>query len=406
MRITFKKINVGLFGTYIMVMYLFDLNINTLWISKVVFLMFAISTLISLFIAKKVTLNLFFWLFGLFVFYSAISIFWAVESNLALKMTLTLFQLLILGFCVTQTFDKENIEIIPHFFALAGALLFLYSLYIYGIKDFFVSIINSKRLGAQISQENIYGFQSAISIVAALYLMFFKKKYIYVLVCLALLFVIAASGSKSALLIVPIGFIIVILLKYGVNRKVILFFILLIVFSIALLNTPIFKGVIHRIQKMLEVLLYGNTAQDGSTTKRLEFIIEGIVLFFKKPLFGYGADNFRVIIAPILGVSTYSHNNYIELLVNGGIIGFLLFYFSYFVLILEAFSKKLDKFLLIIMILFLIADMATVSLYSKIFVIFLSLGFSSLEGAKNETVEVKKYSTKYKKSMISTPILG
>ena len=177
MRITFKKINVGLFGTYIMVMYLFDLNINTLWISKVVFLMFAISTLISLFIAKKVTLNLFFWLFGLFVFYSAISIFWAVESNLALKMTLTLFQLLILGFCVTQTFDKENIEIIPHFFALAGALLFLYSLYIYGIKDFFVSIINSKRLGAQISQENIYGFQSAISIVAALYLMFFKKKY-------------------------------------------------------------------------------------------------------------------------------------------------------------------------------------------------------------------------------------
>jgi O-antigen ligase len=157
---------------------------------------------------------------------------------------------------------------------------------------------------------------------------------------------------------------------------------------------------------MLEVLLYGNTAQDGSTTKRLEFIIEGIVLFFKKPLFGYGADNFRVIIAPILGVSTYSHNNYIELLVNGGIIGFLLFYFSYFVLILEAFSKKLDKFLLIIMILFLIADMATVSLYSKIFVIFLSLGFSSLEGANNETVEVKKYSTKYKKSMISTPILG
>ena len=285
MRITFKKINVGLFGTYIMVMYLFDLNINTLWISKVVFLMFAISTLISLFIAKKVTLNLFFWLFGLFVFYSAISIFWAVESNLALKMTLTLFQLLILGFCVTQTFDKENIEIIPHFFALAGALLFLYSLYIYGIKDFFVSIINSKRLGAQISQENIYGFQSAISIVAALYLMFFKKKYIYVLVCLALLFVIAASGSKSALLIVPIGFIIVILLKYGVNRKAILFFILLIVFSIALLNTPIFKGVIHRIQKMLEVLLYGNTAQDGSTTKRLEFIIEGIVLFFKKPLY-------------------------------------------------------------------------------------------------------------------------
>jgi hypothetical protein len=50
--------------------------------------------------------------------------------------------------------------------------------------------------------------------------------------------------------------------------------------------------------------------------------------------------------------------------------------------------------------------MATVSLYSKIFVIFLSLGFSSLEGANNETVEVKKYSTKYKKSMISTPILG
>ncbi|MBO7232994.1 MAG: O-antigen ligase family protein, partial [Bacteroidales bacterium] len=61
--------------------------------------------------------------------------------------------------------------------------------------------------------------------------------------------------------------------------------------------------------------------------------------FLHKPFFGYGANNYSEEIEPIIGVAVYSHNNFIEMLVNVGFVGFCIFYFRWFHVLLLDFLK-------------------------------------------------------------------
>ena len=64
--------------------------------------------------------------------------------------------------------------------------------------------------------------------------------------------------------------------------------------------------------------------------------------FLERPIFGNGYDGFRVIIEAIIGVNVYSHSNYLDLLCNYGIVGFLIYYFNYFKSIIISIKYKKD----------------------------------------------------------------
>ncbi len=63
-------------------------------------------------------------------------------------------------------------------------------------------------------------------------------------------------------------------------------------------------------------------SQDSSYLTRTEMIQQGLQLWKQAPLFGNGMDAFR----GLSGRGTYSHNNYVELLCDLGLIGVVLFY--------------------------------------------------------------------------------
>ena len=70
------------------------------------------------------------------------------------------------------------------------------------------------------------------------------------------------------------------------------------------------------------------------------------------------------------GRDTYFHNNYVEILASGGIVGFFVYYGIYFYIIKEMIKNKKNKdiyfyisFALIFILLFM--DYASVSYYSK-----------------------------------------
>ena len=65
-------------------------------------------------------------------------------------------------------------------------------------------------------------------------------------------------------------------------------------------------------------LLHGTSR----TEDRGAMIVMGWELWKKNPVFGYGSGQF----APVSGMPYYSHNTYIELLVNDGLIGLVLYY--------------------------------------------------------------------------------
>ena len=77
-----------------------------------------------------------------------------------------------------------------------------------------------------------------------------------------------------------------------------------------------------RFETMLNAVL-GKTVEEGSLMSRLHYIHLGWEYFLQRPWTGYGLDCFRYL---RYAYETYSHNNYIELLFSGGIIGFVLYY--------------------------------------------------------------------------------
>jgi O-antigen ligase len=61
---------------------------------------------------------------------------------------------------------------------------------------------------------------------------------------------------------------------------------------------------------------------EKSVELRLEMIRMGLEMWQESPIWGNGNEAFRVK----SGLNAYSHSNYVELLANYGVIGFVLFY--------------------------------------------------------------------------------
>ena len=76
-----------------------------------------------------------------------------------------------------------------------------------------------------------------------------------------------------------------------------------------------------RMAKAVRMLL--GTGNDASANSRLFFLIESIPIIKSRPLTGLGMNCFYLVEAKR---NTYSHNNYLELLLSGGFPALLLFY--------------------------------------------------------------------------------
>lgn len=79
----------------------------------------------------------------------------------------------------------------------------------------------------------------------------------------------------------------------------------------------------NRIVRLFQAMLSGDLSIEGSYAERLQFIRKGLEMISERPFTGWGLDCFR-----LNGVTreTYSHCNYVELLVSGGIPALLCYY--------------------------------------------------------------------------------
>jgi len=150
----------------------------------------------------------------------------------------------------------------------------------------------------------------------------------------------------------------------------------------------------YRIENIIH-LVGGDNVQDGSIEDRVGMFETGIRLWSQKPLLGWGFDSFRYV----SGYGTYSHNNYIEILVNTGIIGFIIYHIFYINNIIICIKKYLINNIedrkkqlmlsLIGMLLLLLWSFGAVSYTSKI--TWLWTGFILGVIDSNSFIEKRKY---------------
>ena len=330
-------------------------------------------------------------------FFCVISGYVATDFSLFANKLFTIFQLilfLIIGYSLLKN-DSLDIKYIIIVIFISSLFLFIIGIREQNHSPFF----SSGRMAAMTGNANTLASYGAFSILLSIYLYFvLKNKYIKIILFTTQVFIcygILETHSRKGIIVVILGLIIFVLLNNihkifskKVKIKSILSFItfFLVLITIVIFGFNKFKNsdYYQRFERLTNYMQSKRKSSDltriidYSAYERQRFVKYGLNMWINNPVLGVGLDNFRANINNYWSSSrqTYAHNNYIELLADIGIFGFLAFYLIYLSILGKLFnlrkryrydlkSFKLINLFLTIMICRLIQELALVTYYEK-----------------------------------------
>ena len=307
----------------------------------------------------------------------------------------TTFQVFILLFILSNILIMSNSHEFYYWGFIVGGLIAIIMQVIEGRPLLGIGINLVERVGGTIGNVNDYAFVLGTG-VNFLFFSFYdtgkKKKTFFwkniklIIILLFLVECVFFTGSKSGIIMMAFSFLVFIILKLKRISLMKKFLTGIVAITLLSVITPksinIDAVVFERFQSMYDlatgVSMYSDSYEDTSTTQRADLIIDGIRLWSERPILGWGPNEFRYINK--VDDDTYSHNNFIEILVNFGLLGFIIFYFSHFYLLrkllkLKKMKQRKDEvnWLLLMLFSLLIIDMTFVTYYNKIY--FINLAF-------------------------------
>lgn len=293
----------------------------------------------------KVKFNGFHLYIILFTLFCYISSLWALDSRYTIGRGNTMLLTLIVLFAISICFvDVYSIDQMLKAMMWTGFIVTFYSIYYFGFNYIFLSIQGAYRLGIDedFINPNEIGMCAAYAMVITFYYALFKKKKVYLLFDIPAFVVVLATEGKKAILILALGIILLVAFKNNGNKNFLkkfirnlgLFIAVILVIAVAS-RLPIFSAVTERFNLMFDAFL-GRGMAGNSTVTRLTLIDIGLGLFKEHPIGGIGINNAHFIAGNIFNHSDYYlHNNYIEMLADGGIIGFCIYYSLFIILVIK-----------------------------------------------------------------------
>lgn len=304
----------------------------------------------------------------LFIAFFAASYFWEVNKSTYVSMMISIIQVAVVGFTILQyATSKEKTNRLLN--TAIVACVILTARFIIQVP---FSALSSGRIGKYIGEA--YGNDGAAMILCygSLLALIQSRKTQRKLALLILPFMLLAllTGTKLCILTFLVGILcLYIFSSNATGSKIWVVFLILIVGYILfriLMEVPVFYETIgFRLESLFDVLSSGvktNKSYYDSSEVRYLLIKYGFELFKESPILGNGLDSYRFL-TPLSGY--YAHNNFIELIVDGGITGLVMYYwFPVFCVILIVKKLRTNKQLaypLAIMIAILVSDIATIS---------------------------------------------
>lgn len=377
---------------YLGTIMLFSYSLDTLYLANLAFLFLFGCVIVKVVLSKKVPYSKYYHLLLVYFAYMFVSTFWAFDVDVHIEKITTIVQITILSLCYFIIFaNKDHVRKFIVIFIVAGYIMCLYSLNYYGGIRVFLSLMSSTRLGSEINQANVFGYLAALTVVFSFYEAFYNgHKYHYALLILPLLMSFS-SGSRKAFLVVAMGLVMLTYLKDRTAdfKKTAFYLILFVGAFYFAMQLPIFSVVTERFDALLNI--FSETEKvDSSTALREKYIAQGWAYIIQKPFFGYGMAAF----GELTQTGVYSHSNYIEVLVNGGIFGLLSVYMFKIYLMIRYIPRVLAYNHLTILFASLLAisiiyEVGAVTYYSKFQAIFLGIYFAVeyTEDKKRETIQ-------------------
>lgn len=334
-----------------------------------------------------------------FVAFCYLSSFWAYNRQYTIGRGNTFLLVAMVMFSISFCFSgADNIDQMLKAVMWSGFIIALYTIYLYGLSDVVFYIQTESRLGMdnRFLNPNEIGICTSYSMFISIYYLLFRKNKWYLLLDIPAFLVILATEGKKSFLILLFGAFLLFLFKNADNSgfvknvfKILTYALVAVVGIYFLSRLSIFNGITERFSQMMQSLT-GDTQASVSTTSRLNLIEFGFTIFKEHPLLGIGIDNSEVLIYDWFHRSNYYlHCNYIEMLADGGIVGFLVYYSIYIFLLtkmikLRKFSDPEFDICLSMLIINLIMDIAVVSFLDRATYFYLLIFYTKLKSIQKQ----------------------
>lgn len=268
-------------------------------------------------------------------------IFCAYNAYNNIEGIISLYKLIIIISVFTSSFFAIKKMNNPFVFLCKVFSLFLFIESIYTVLEFLIADNDFRGVS---NNRNISSFSILFKIIFLKYLIFttktFKESFIYkVIEVLGIISIIILQSRLG--MISLIGSYLVLLIFLKKNRFSFIFSIIILS-----LSTYAFQNIDNekRIQKNYNIL---NLNSDESTNQRLSFYSNAYDLIKQKPIIGFGLGSwkyeslkYRKITEGSLLVPYYVHNDFLQITVETGIIGLII----YLIFLFQIFSSLKIKY--------------------------------------------------------------
>lgn len=335
----------------------------------------------------------------LFAVYCLFTCVWTIDGSLSLSKTLTMFQILIFFTMLMSYFVKlDSIEPLFDVIMWSGYIVSIYTFVYYGGITTILDMLNTSiRLSNDFANSNSIGMLCAIACIIQFYKILYHKKYYSAIFMVPTMLILAVCQSRKSIIALVLGIIAIIVLKNSTKKnwivslfKIIISLAIFFVLLKALLSMDIFAGLNKRFDQLIITLLSPEEIDaNTSAATRFSYIEIGLNYFYNRPLLGYGFGASGPILLRETTHNTYFHNNYIELLVCGGLVGFVLFYANYAYLLfnlikMRKYAPKQTDICIIILVIMLIMEFGCVTYYNKNQYFYFMICYINLEILKRE----------------------
>lgn len=340
-------------------------------IAQVALALMSVAALALMVRQKSIRISYWMILAALIVAWNAIGAFaWSIERTVSLLDVRTLcINLAFFGLLFQYLVIKNDLEQLFLLFILAFVAVVAYVL----IRSGFVNLL-SLRLGhlAGINPNGLGIFTSVI-FAFSLYKVFSRRFWwLLPLVLSAVVSLLAFSFTALA----GVACIIIFFIPFVSPKRwgLKLAGVILLGIGLLFLVAKLWPLAGNKLTSSLLALRLPPEPRGSSIGVRRWLIQFGIEKFIERPITGYGSNCYYILDGMTRGwdVSTYAHNNYVELLVNGGLVCFLLYYAIPVVAIIRSFRRRLVKglsshtVLVGVCLSLLLMDMGTVSYFNRV----------------------------------------
>ncbi len=325
--------------------------------------------------AEFISKNPFFKILIIFVSVGLLSNFWTVDKKLTWEASFSLLRSWIFMNVIWCSLSHQKVENLLKCIMWGGTIFIIYIVLTIGITDLILMSRLEERVGGELVNANMLGMMGAIvTVISFSYLLYNGLSYDCIATFLGIT-IVFLTGSRKAFVMMIVGVFLIYLFK---NRTKDIFQTFLKIAGGAIVATalvyflftlPMFSLLADRFTE-LSAFVSNSNELTNSDWERKVLIEEGWDQFLKQPITGIGLDCGRLLADKIVGHTFYLHNNYVELLVDVGIFGFLSYYFIYFyfgkeMIRLYDYWTPSSKLAATIMIMYLLADWGYVSYYQK-----------------------------------------